>query len=229
MEPLEEHRQIILKGFEELGLDPADIRMILVTHGHGDHYGRADWFREQYGCKVYMSKGDYEFAKTDMRNRSGPLKWEICDFLEDGQCIELGGQKIYCYLTPGHTPAGFSFIFPVTDEGREHMVAMWGGSGVPYHMSAKLEYLESCIRFAKITEEFGCDAEIATHPFLDKGTERLEIVRSITDGVPNPFVLGKENYKYYENMYLEMCIEAMRRQAEEADRLLPPQPPLKGR
>ncbi|MCD8325034.1 MAG: MBL fold metallo-hydrolase, partial [Clostridiales bacterium] len=224
MEPLEEHKQMILQGFADLGLDPADIRIILITHGHGDHYGTADWFREQYGCKIYMSEVDYKFAQTDLRNRTGVLKWPIYDFVEDGGWIELGDTRIYCCLTPGHTPGGFSYVFPVTDEGRPHMVAMWGGSGIPYKMSDKVIYLRSALKFAEVTERMGCDAEISTHPFIDGGPERYAIVRNICDGVPNPFVLGRENYKYYESMFIGMCLDGMARQAEEADKLLPPQP-----
>ena len=222
MEPLEEHKQVILEGLADLGLRPEDLKAILVTHGHGDHYGTADWFREQYGCKIYMSKVDYEYAQHDTKSRMGALQWEIYDFLEDGDCFQLGDAKIWCYSTPGHTPGGLSFIFPVTDEGRPHMVAMWGGTGIPYHMSDKIAYLKSTLYFAEATEEKGCDVEISTHPFVDKGTERLAMVRTITDGIPNPFVLGKENYKYYEASFTEMCLKALEKQAEEADKLLPP-------
>lgn len=229
MEPCEEHKQMIVKGFGDLGLNPADLKAILITHGHGDHYGTADWFREQYGCKIYMSKVDYEYAKRDTRNRSGVLKWEIYDFLEGGDIFTLGDTKIQCVSTPGHTPGGLSFIFPVTDEGRPHMAAMWGGSGLPYAISDKVKYLKSALVFAEATSQAGCDVEISTHPFLDKGTERLALVNAITDGIPNPFVLGKENYKYYEAMFLNMCLEALEKQAGELDQFLPPQPPLPGR
>lgn len=229
MEPYEEHKQMILKGIADLGLDPADLKAILITHGHGDHYGTADWFREQYGCKIYMSKVDYEFAQKDTRNRTGVLKWEIYDFLDDGDVFTLGGANIRCVSTPGHTPGCLSFLFPVTDQGRPHMAALWGGSGVPYTMTDKIIYLRSALLFAEITEKMGCDVEISTHPFLDKGTERLGIVRTITDGIPNPFVLGKENYKYYEAMFMDMCLEAMEKQARELDQFLPSQPPLPDR
>ena len=44
------------------------------------------------------------------------------------------------------------------------------------------------------------DVEISTHPFLDMGKNRLEIVRNITDWIPNPFVIGEAGYRYYEKM-----------------------------
>ena len=44
------------------------------------------------------------------------------------------------------------------------------------------------------------DVEISTHPFLDMGKNRLEIVRNITDWIPNPFVIGEAGYRYYQKM-----------------------------
>ena len=55
------------------------------------------------------------------------------------------------------------------------------------------------------------DGEIATHPCLDLGLQRLDIVRNIIDGVPNPFVLGIEGYKYYEKQFYELVKEARNR------------------
>ena len=152
------------------------------------------------------------------------LKWDVDGYLEDHTWFTLGNTRIYCCQTPGHTPGGMSFIFPVTDEGRPHMVAMWGGTGIPYQMSDKVLYLESTLKFAEKTGQMHCDAEISTHPFVDKGTERLQILRTISDGIPNPFVLGEENYKYYEKAFTDNCLAAMKKQAKEADDLLPPQP-----
>lgn len=53
------------------------------------------------------------------------------------------------------------------------------------------------------------DVEISTHPFLDMGKNRLEIVRNITDGVPNPFVIGEDGYRYYEKMFYNYALNKL--------------------
>src|ERR1051325_6382097 len=49
----------LLPGFQKLGLDPAQVKVVLVTHGHVDHYGGASYFQERYGSKVYVSTADW--------------------------------------------------------------------------------------------------------------------------------------------------------------------------
>ena len=39
-------RRSCLPGFRALGLDPAQVKIILVTHGHADHFGGASYFQE---------------------------------------------------------------------------------------------------------------------------------------------------------------------------------------
>ena len=43
---VEETDRLIVGGLRKLDLDPASIKTVLVTHGHGDHYGGADRIRE---------------------------------------------------------------------------------------------------------------------------------------------------------------------------------------
>ncbi|WP_341161147.1 MBL fold metallo-hydrolase [Paenibacillus sp. FSL H7-0716] len=41
---------------QELGLSWKDVRDIVVTHHHPDHYGLAGWLQLQTGCKVWMTE-----------------------------------------------------------------------------------------------------------------------------------------------------------------------------
>ncbi|WP_300779895.1 MBL fold metallo-hydrolase [Enhydrobacter sp.] len=54
----QEAREDIEGGLKELGLDPASIKKINVTHAHGDHYGGAKYLQEKYHAQVVMSDID---------------------------------------------------------------------------------------------------------------------------------------------------------------------------
>lgn len=203
----------IEEGFEDLGLDIRKLKSILITHGHGDHYGYANYFREHYGAKIYMSETDFIYARDADDPYSifpdGPLTWPVDGYLVDGEPFCQGGTEIQVVATPGHTYGCMSFIIPVTDDGVPHMLALWGGTGVPGRPEKRALYLQSCDKFSKIADEFGVDGELCNHPYVDMTIPRLEIVRNIVDGVPNPFVLGRDGYKYYEKMFRNMCLSKM--------------------
>jgi metallo-beta-lactamase class B len=62
----------LLPGFQKLGLDPALVKIVLVTHGHADHFGGASYFQEHYGSKVYVSAADWNLIENAAaRGRAG--------------------------------------------------------------------------------------------------------------------------------------------------------------
>ena len=61
----------LLPGFAKLGLDPAQVKTILVGHGHADHFGGAAYFQQKFGSKVYVSAPDWTLMETPPRGR-GP-------------------------------------------------------------------------------------------------------------------------------------------------------------
>ena len=46
---------------------------------------------------------------------------------------------------------------------------------------------------------------ISLPQFVDNSIERLNVIRNICNGVPNPFVIGKEAYKRYEQLFVELA------------------------
>lgn len=197
------------QGIKDLGYDPHDLKHILVTHGHFDHWGTSGYFQEKYGTKVHLSQVDIDFAYDANHPKKAFPGYPVPYFkfdepIEGGDVFVLGDTEVEIYSTPGHTPGGLSFIFKVYDEGREHLCSLWGGTGLRRTMEENVQLLESCEEFARIGIEKGVDVAISTHPFVDNTVERLAVVRNIVDGVPNPFVLGYEGYHRFEMMYINM-------------------------
>ena len=44
----QEAETVLVPGLKQLGLDPANIKYIVLSHGHADHYGGAPYFQEHY-------------------------------------------------------------------------------------------------------------------------------------------------------------------------------------
>ncbi len=213
MFPGEHFLGMIEQGLADAGYSGHDLKAILLTHGHFDHYGDADILREKYGCKIYLSAVDYDFVKERADNewkhpdpRFKHVRYEMDGLLKDGDEFTLGDTTIKCVLTPGHTPGSMSFIIPVTDEGRPHYAALWGGAGL-IPESDKQAYLESLDHFDRVCDEYHVDVEIANHPFVDNAIQRLELIRCIYNGVPNPFVIGEEAFKRFQDSFRQECLQ----------------------
>jgi L-ascorbate metabolism protein UlaG (beta-lactamase superfamily) len=105
----------------KLGLDPAQIKYIVVTHGHGDHYGGAAMLVQKYRSRVVASGVDWDMMETalefDTPLWSKPPKRDIA--VKDGDTIRLGDTTVTLYMTPGHTKGTLSPVFHVKAGGRD--------------------------------------------------------------------------------------------------------------
>jgi len=120
-----------------LGFDPADIRYLVISHGHFDHFGSADELRRRYGTQVCMSTVDWDLIQKNpdlALMRLGPYPDDpICQpdlLLKDGQILTLGSTKIRCVLSPGHTYGALSFFFDISDGRTTCRAGYLGGAGL---------------------------------------------------------------------------------------------------
>lgn len=202
----------IVDAIHDIGWDPNDIKKFVISHGHFDHCGCGKWIIDAYHPDVYMSKIDYDFWIEKPFFPDKPDTWKDFDvenFIDDGDEITLGDKTIKVYFTPGHTPGGLSFIFPVTDLGVSHMAAVWGGSNPPNNLADVLTYFKSLDYFLNQAEQAHVDVALNTHPFLDNGFEKMKFANNRLVHMPNTFIIGKDGYRQYAQLFRNMCYARM--------------------
>src|ERR1700722_4152412 len=70
----EEAQRVIIGGYKKLGLDPAQMKYLVLTHGHNDHYGGAKYLQETYHPRLLMGAPDWDMIGKlhDSRPGFGP-------------------------------------------------------------------------------------------------------------------------------------------------------------
>ena len=202
----------LLPGFARLGLDPAQVKVILVAHGHADHFGGAGYFQQRFGSRVYVAPPDWDLMEAPARGRgpgpaapAAPPKRDAN--LEEASAITLGDVTVRVVSVPGHTPGSMGFIFPVMDRGQKHVAALFGGSWLtPGLLSddAMGTFISSVARFKDATRAAGVDAWLQNHPLMVPFQEWVSRLGARSGTDPNPFVVGAASYQIFLDV-LEGC------------------------
>jgi metallo-beta-lactamase class B len=215
LDDAEEAQRIIVGGYKKLGLDPNKIKYLIITHGHGDHYGGAKYIQDTYHPKVIMGAEDWDMVEklpAEMNGRTLPPPPTRDISASDGQRLTLGKTTLTLYITPGHTPATISMIVPVTDNGRPHRLSFLGGTSFSTNPELLAKQKTSLERFTKIGEDADVDGYISNHPFFDNTftdgkTDKGARAMSRKPAEPNPWIVGQSTYIRYMMVNLE-CLEA---------------------
>jgi len=113
----------VLGGLEKAGIDPGEIKYIIITHIHLDHAGGAgELIRHMPGASVIVhEKGARHLVNPDrlmesfastmgerMMKKTGPvtpIDEKRVESLRGGEVLELGkGQSLRFFHVPGHAP-----------------------------------------------------------------------------------------------------------------------------
>lgn len=128
---------ITIDNIYRLGLNPHDIKYILLTHGHIDHFGAAKALKELTGAALMLGKEDLLYATGELDlSYAKELGMEFHEtftpdfLLNDGDTISLGNTVVTAVATPGHTPGAMSYFFDVTDGKETYRAGLHGGMGI---------------------------------------------------------------------------------------------------
>jgi len=192
--------EYLLRSIRQLGFDPKDIRYVIHSHGHFDHFGSGDLLRRDFGCKVLMSRVDTDLVK-EMPRRAlchlGPEGFDdVCwpdEVIDDGQILQLGSKQILCRLAPGHTFGTLAFFFDVGGL----RAGYWGGIGLltMYKQycremnlpETKIQAMRSTISMLRNEK---VDIVLGNHPTQNATMEKR--AKMLIDPDTNPFLDGSE-------------------------------------
>jgi metallo-beta-lactamase class B len=198
----------ILDGFKTLGLDPAKIKYVIVSHAHGDHDEGARLLQDRYGAHVVMGAADWDTIESSTNMPGGVPKRDM--IATDGQKITLGDTSVTIVTTPGHTPGTLSLIFPVKDRGKTLTVAYSGGTGFNFpHDAAHYDtYIASQRKIAAAAATAGATIVMSNHSEFDDAYDRGRLVRLRETGEPHPYEIGAAAVARYFKVTEECALAA---------------------
>ena len=201
---------LIPDGLKKLGLDPADVKYTLISHGHGDHVGGALMMQEKYKSRIVMGDKDWTMVNSYVLSfPNGTPKRDIV--AKDGDKITLGDTSVTLVSTPGHTPDTYSFIFQVKDNGKPLTVAYNGGTAFNFvndvpHFDI---YIASQRKMREAAAAAGATVLLTNHSEFDNATTKIRLMAARKEGEPSPFELGARTVQRYFRV-MEECAKAAR-------------------
>jgi metallo-beta-lactamase class B len=221
----EETVPLILRGVEQLGFKPADIKFILSSHAHIDHVGGHARMKELTGARVVASAADAEVLESG--GAADFLNWppEVLHYapvkvdrrVADGEKISLGGTILTAHLTPGHTKGATTWTMDVTEGGKAYHVVFFSSATINAgtRLLGNARYpgiatdLEST--FAKL-KELPCDIFLAPHggqfAMADKFArlDRGEAVAALVDPVGWQKLLAGAEKAFHDQLATERAL-----------------------
>jgi len=181
---------------KRLGLHLRDLKLILLTHCHGDHSNGAQQLRELTGAKVYAGQGDcavleaggpweavYSAFDLDRELTTHPTTVDV--ELNGGETIALGDVRFDVIAAPGHTPGSTMYLMRRGDGPR----VLFSGDAImtyetlgtyaaylsPRHRGDAEEYLHTLRRLSEMPPP---DLIMPGHPAMSGGVDLAQARRA---------------------------------------------------
>lgn len=200
----------IVGGLKKLGLDPATVKYVIISHAHGDHVGGAKLMQDRFGSHIVMGGADWDsIEKSQHGYPEGKPKRDIV--ADDGQKITLGDASVTIVTTPGHTPGTLSLIFTVKDHGKPLTVAYSGGTAFNFPSTVPNfdTYIKSQHKMAEAAAAAHATILMSNHSEFDDAVNKIKMLAARQPGEPHPFELGEAAVQRYFTVTSE-CAEAQR-------------------
>jgi glyoxylase-like metal-dependent hydrolase (beta-lactamase superfamily II) len=136
---------------EQLGVKPADVKGMAVSHTHPDHSGNVEMFPQ---AMLYVQKAEYEWPGANNAPRFAPA--HPVTKLEGDRDL-FGDGSLTIVSTPGHTPGHQSLLVRLQRTGAVllsgdavHFRSNWENRGVPVNNTDQEETRKSMQKMADL-------------------------------------------------------------------------------
>ncbi len=127
---------MLIQAIWECGFNPRDVKWIITSHGHVDHIGSANFFKNMFGTKLYLGEPD---AKMFLEKPELAFIQDGSDLLDsifvpdviikEGDKLTFGNMEFEFYLVPGHTDGCLAFFFDLKNGDETIRAGYYGGFG----------------------------------------------------------------------------------------------------
>ena len=169
----------IIEGLTKLGLNPRDIKYVIISHAHGDHDQGAAELQKRYGAKVVMGRptGRPPEATRHRRGRRAEARRRG----GAGGHEADPGRYHHPYRRHARPHAGHAVVcLPGEGSGRTVMVAYSGGTltGAFGTDGARWdEYIASQRKIAKAAADAGASVILSNHSEYDGAYTKARLSR----------------------------------------------------
>ena len=199
---------VLIGGMQKLGLDPAKVKYVIVSHGHRGESGGAYLFQSRHGARIVTA--DWDLIEGSLYGYpTGKPKRDIA--ATDGMKVTVGNRTVTLYLTPGHTPGTISGIFQVLDQGKPLTVVYSGGTefNFPNDVAHFDQYLASERRLASLAAAAGATIILNNQSQFNGAADKLRMLADRQPGERHPLNVGAEAVARYFKIEDE-CAQAQR-------------------
>jgi metallo-beta-lactamase class B len=205
-----ETESVIVGGLKKVGLDPASVKYVIISHAHPGEVGGAKLMQDRFGSRIVIGEGDWETIEQSVKSfPNGKPKREIS--VTDRLDITLGGRTVTVVPMPGHTPGTLSMIFQVKDNGTPLTVAFPGGTefnfvnDVPHFDT----YIASARKFAAAAAAAGATVLMTNQSEFDNAAAKIKMLAARRPGEPHPLEVGGDAVQRYFKVFDE-CAQVAR-------------------
>jgi len=199
---------VLIGGMQKLGLDPAKVRYVIVSHAHRGESGGAYLFQSRYGARIVTA--DWDLIEDSKHGfPTGKPKRDIIP--TDGMTIRVGDRSVKLHLTPGHTPGTISGIFQVHDHGKPITAFYSGGTefNFPNDVAHFDQYIASVRKQAALAKDAGATIIMNNQSQFNGAADKLRMLADRREGERHPMEVGAAAVARYFRIEDE-CAQAER-------------------